>query len=183
MALGSSPFSIRIQIDKKTLRSTLGPLKKVRSKGYLRKAVRPGVNKAATILNKEMKAQAKGVGDQSFGYASSGDELIVSPKGLSKSIGIRRKTYAKTDWVIAVVGPRFDYISKEGDSNISVAPSKFAVFIEGMLPSDSMVRGATPFARPSARKSVNAMKRVFIRSLKTGTAKVLGKLRSKGVKI
>lgn len=158
-------------------RATLKTLKKIRSPGYQRQTVRPAVGKAASILNKAMKTKARAVG--TIRYLTQRRGVVnIPPNQLAKSIGIRRKTYSRTGWVVAVVGPRFGYTAPGG-----VQPSAFAVFVEGLVDSDALLSSPSPFARPAVRQSLGAMKAAFRTEFAAATQRVVGKIRARGSNI
>lgn len=165
---------LSIRIDPKSVSKSLANLQRIRGKGYIRQAVRPGVNKSASILNKASKVEARKVGRQRFRDEEFG-VAVVRPKDLAKSIGIRRKTYTASGVVLAVVGPRFDFVGEN-----DVEPSKYAAFIEGALETDSMMDSPRPFMLPAAKANLNRMRDVFIDNLRIGTDKVIKKIRLKG---
>lgn len=155
-------------------RQALRNIKKLRSPGYRRQAVRPAVNKTASVLNKAMKRRARAVGEIEVLTKQHGYKKIPANQ-LAKSIGIRRKTYSRTGWVVAVVGPRFGYTAPG-----NVQPSAFAIFVEGLLSSDALVSNPSPFARPAVNESMTAMRFTFRKELAKGSARVVAKLRARG---
>ena len=171
--------SVVVKLDAKSVSRTLDRLAKIRSAGYKRRAVRPGVNKSASILNKAAKKNAKKIGE--FRFLFGGDRVVITGKSLSRSVGIRRRTYSKSGVVVAVVGPRYSYKATDGTMDY---PSRYAALIEGLIDvGDAMLDPPRPWFVPAMRSSLSEMQRVFTRELVKGTKDVIGKLRAKGVKI
>jgi len=148
-------------------------LKQLTSKSKRNQAIRPAVNKTATVLSKAMKRRARGVGP--ILYRTKNGPKTIPANQLAKSIGIRRRTYRRSGFVVAIIGPRFGYTAP-GD----VQPSAIAAFVEGLRPSDSLLSTPKAFARPAARESLQAMKSTFRREFIASTKKVLRGLRAKG---
>lgn len=172
-----SQVFVTINPDTRAFRATLRALRKIKSQGYVRKAVRPAVNKTATVLNRAMKSRARGVGQ--IRYVTRRRGMVKIPAAaLARSIGIRRKTYAPTNWVVAMVGPRFGYTAAGG-----IQPSAFAIYVEGLDKSDALKSPPRPFARPAVRTSMQQMRSTFRRELVRGTVAVVRQLRAKGSKV
>ena len=168
---------VMVRPNDREFRRTLRNIRRVRSPGKRRQIVRPGVNAAASALNKDMKRRAKTIGTAKFISRKRG-LVEITGKELSRSIGVRRKTYARNNWVIAVVGPRFTYRMPNG-----FQPSAVAVFIEGLKPNDGLETPPTPFARRSAALMKRRMIRIFRQRTEEAAKKTVAKLRAGGPRV
>lgn len=169
---GSRRGAIRIWLDNRSVRRSVRNIDKIKRRGYQRRAVRPAVNKTATVLNKAVKKSAKSVGTYTF--TTEEGQRVITAKGLSKSVGVRRRTYSKSGHVVAVVGPRFSFRASDGTKS---HPSKYAAFIEGEFRHDGMEPGPRRWFRPAARSNIAKMKSTFVRELAAGTKKVARQLK------
>lgn len=162
-----------IKPNDRAFRAAVRTIKRIRSKGYRNQTVRPAVNATASVLNKAMKAKARTVGKIEVITGRARREIPAAQ--LARSIGIRRKTYARTGWVIASVGPRFSYTAPGG-----VQPSAFAIFVEGLEKSKALKSAPKPFARPAVNQSMQKMRTTFRNKLVERTERVVAKLRARG---
>jgi hypothetical protein len=168
---------VLVRPDDKDWRRTIRTLRRIRAPGRRREVVRPGVNKAAVALNKRMKQRARVLPTARFLSEKRGS-IEIPGKELSRSIGVRRKTYMRSGWVIAVVGPRYTYRMPNG-----FQPSAVAVFIEGLRQNDGLQTSPTPFARPAVRATHSLMVAIFRRETKSALDRMVEKIRAQGSRI
>ena len=167
-------FKLTVVADAVAFRNARRSLRRIRSPGYQRKAVRPAVSKTATVLNKSMKSRARTIGETKFVHERRGF-VDLPAREMAKSIGVRRKTYSRTGWVVAAVGPRYAYRAADGSQ-----PSAFAIFAEGLESSSALLSSPRAFAGPAVRQSMSAMHATFRREFVKGTRAVIAKLRGRG---
>lgn len=127
------------------IKETFAAMEQYKASGQ-RRILRTGLATAGKVANKLMKSAV-------------GEDM----KPLRKSIGRRKKTYAKTGTVIEVIGPRFAYV----DPKTGLRPSAGASDVEF----GTNKQPQRSFARKSLHSHGSQWKRLIVEGMRDGLQK------------
>ena len=155
---------IKVQGDAELIRN----LDRLPKKPY-RAAVRNGLSKGASVMNKAAKAAVPGSLEIEVRDKSGEVRTVDIAKDLKQSIGHKSKSYSKDNNFIRVVGPRFAFVGKQ----TGLRPSKYADDIE--------YGTAEVSPRPFMRKAFESHKMQTLnrvaQGIREGIAKQVAKMR------
>lgn len=156
--------SLRVKGDKELIQA----LNTLPKRPY-RNAVRAGLRKAGTVMNKAVKNAVPSSVEVTVTTKHRGDVVYDIAKDLKQSIGQKSKSYAKDDTFIRVVGPRFGFVGK----STGLRPSPFAHGIEY----GTMSTTPRPFMRPAFDSAKGPTLRRFASALREEIDRQAKKLR------